>query len=354
MTRFLKNLAKRKGVPPGTITGDGAAPPASLRITCFEYDADQFEEKELHALGQGSFRAARGRVTWVNIEGVTGGVLEQISRQLGVHPLVLEDVLHTGQRPKVEDYGDYLFVILKMLYEDEDGDMLAEQVSLIFGADYVISFQETRGDVFDPIRDRIRNNRGQVRKSGADYLAYTLLDAVVDNYFVILEKLDDEIEDMDNALTGEDVDPDMVRGLHDMKRDVIFLRRQIWPLREVINGLQRNEGTRLIRKATRFYLRDVYDNTIQVIDTIEGFRDMVSGMHDVYLSMMSNRMNEIMKVLTMFASIFIPLTFIAGIYGMNFRHMPELDWKLGYFAVLGVMAVLGLSMLAYFKRKKWF
>jgi magnesium transporter len=236
-------------------------------------------------------------------------------------------------------------------YDREESKIKVEQVSLILGENFVISFQETEGDIFNPIRERVRNNKGRVRKMGADYLAYVLIDAVVDNYFLILEALGEQIESMEEELVANPT-PETLQTIHNLKREMIFLRKSVWPLRELISGLERGESA-LIRESTGIYLRDVYDHTIQVIDTVETFRDMLSGMLDIYLSSVSNRMNEVMKVLTIIATIFIPLTFLAGIYGMNFEFMPELRWHWSYPLVWCVMIVIGVAMIFYFKRKKW-
>jgi magnesium transporter len=266
--------------------------------------------------------------------------------------LVLEDILDTTQRPKMEDFESYIYFALKMLYQPEkNSEIIVEQISLILGNNFVISFQESEGDVFNPIRDRIRSNKGRIRKMGSDYLAYALIDAIVDNYFVILEKIGDKIESIENKLI-EDPSPENLQTIHYLKREMIFLRKSVWPLREVISVMQRSE-TELICKSTEIFLRDVYDHTIQVIDTIETYRDMISGMLDIYMSSVSNKMNEVMKVLTIFAAIFIPLTFIAGIYGMNFEFMPELHWEYGYLMVWIIIFVVGLSMIVYFRRKNW-
>lgn len=237
-----------------------------------------------------------------------------------------------------------------MLQQVKD-EVLAEQVSIIIGKNYVLSFQETSGDVFHNIRDRIRNGKGRIRKMGSDYLAYCLIDSIVDNYYTVLEKLGDRLEEIEDNVV-KDPSPEILRIIHSMKRELIFLKKSIWPLREVIGNLNRAESN-LIRKSTTIFIRDLYDHTIQVIDTIESFKDMNSGMLDIYMSSVSNKMNEVMKVLTIFAAIFIPLTFIAGIYGMNFNYMPELGWRWGYFTVIGVMVFVGILLLSYFKIKKW-
>ena len=265
---------------------------------------------------------------------------------------MLEDILNTDNRPKTEDYGNYVFVIANMLSLDEKKNgILKEQISIVFGPNFVFSFQEKEGHVFDTIQDRIRINKGRVRKMKADYLAYLLLDAVVDHYFVVLETLGERIEDLEEVLVSNPTQ-ESAHTLYHLKREMISLRRAIWPLREVVSGLQRSESP-LIRPETGLYLRDVYDHTIQVMDTVETQRDMLSGMLDIYLTSVSNRMNEVMKVLTIIATIFIPLTFIAGVYGMNFKFMPELEWRWGYAVIWIVMLAICLFMLIQFRRKKW-
>jgi magnesium transporter len=236
-------------------------------------------------------------------------------------------------------------------YNDKSSEIESEQMSLILGPNFVFSFQEREGDIFDPIRDRIRNNKGHIRKMGADYLAYSLLDSIVDNYFIILEKLGEKIEFLEEKLVTRPT-PETLQTIHYLRREMIFLRKAVWPLREVINALGRGESS-LIKEYTRIYLRDVYDHTIQTIDTIETYRDMVSGMLDIFLSSVSNRLNSVMKVLTIIATIFMPLTFLAGIYGMNFKYMPELEWRWGYPFIWLIMVGIGVFMLLYFKKKKW-
>jgi magnesium transporter len=291
-------------------------------------------------------------VTWLNIDGLAAEVLERTGDIFGIHPLILEDIQSTNQRPKIEDLENYTFIVLRMIdYSDDRGGIIGEQVSLVLGENFVLSFQERPGDVFDGIRERIRSGKGRIRGMGPDYLAYALMDAVVDHHFVVLEKLAGRVEDIEEELI-DDPTPQTLMVISKSKRELIELRKSVWPLREVIGSMERAESP-LIGKETSLFLRDLYDNTIQVMDTIESLRDTVSGMLDIYLSVVSNRMNEIMKVLTIIATIFIPLTFIAGIYGMNFVFMPELEVKYAYFAVLGVMLAVGLSMAYYFRRKGW-
>ena len=353
MSRLIKKMSGKAGLPPGTVVPVAEGKPQGLHISIIDYDETQFQEKEAEGIDEVFPFKDTPSVTWINIEGVNQtDPIEQAGRHFNIHPLVLEDIANTGQRPKMEDFGDYIFVVLKMLRHDmETDEVRSEQVSLILGPHFVISFQEVEGDVFNSIRDRIRKAKGRIRKMGADYLAYALIDAVVDNYFLILERFGDRIEGMEDELVTNPT-PETLQTIHTLKRELIFLRRSVWPLRETISGLQRAESI-LIADSTGIYLRDVYDHTIQVIDTVESLRDMVSGMLDTYLSSVSNRMNEVMKVLTIIATIFIPITFIAGIYGMNFAFMPELGWRGAYFVVLGIMAGAGLAMVIYFKRKRW-
>jgi magnesium transporter len=353
MPRLIERTSKKAGLPPGTLVHIGEKKMDKARITVIDYDEAQFQEIEASTAEDCFPFKDKPTVTWINIEGIHQvELLEGIGGRFGLHPLVLEDILNTGQRPKVEDFGDYIYIVLKMLYtEEENGEIAEEQLSIILGPTFVISFQEGGGDVFDPIRERIRNGIGRVRKAGADYLAYSLLDSIVDNYFIVLEKLGERIEFLEEELVA-DPTTETLHIIHALKRDMIFLRKSVWPLREIISVLERGESA-LIQESTLIYLRDVYDHTIQVIDTVETFRDMVSGMLDIYLSSVSNRMNEVMKVLTIIATIFIPLTLIAGIYGMNFQYMPELGWRWGYPMVWLVMLVVGALMLVYFRRKRW-
>jgi magnesium transporter len=344
---------KRAGLPPGTLVHVGPARTERVRIRVIDYGEGPLEEKELANIEDCFAFRDTPTITWINVDGVhLVEVVEKIGRHFGLHPLILEDVVNTHQRPKLEDYDNHLFIVLKMLSYDESHDAVrSEQVSLVLGKNFVISFQETEGDVFDPIRERIRNGKGRIRKMGADYLAYALVDAIVDHYFIILEKLGEKIEALEEEMVG-DPDHDTLMRAHRLKREMLVLRKSVWPLREVVSRLERGESP-LIRKPTYVFLRDVYDHTIQVIDTIETYRDMLSGLLDLYLSTVSNKMNAVMKVLTIIATIFIPLTFVAGIYGMNFEFMPELHWHWGYPIVLAGMLFIGLVMLFFFRKKKW-
>jgi magnesium transporter len=352
MAKSVKKISKKKYFGPATVVYIGQKKTAEVGITIIDYNEKEYQKKEVKTVEECFPFKEKDSITWINIDGVHNTtIIEKIGECFGIHPLILEDIGDTTQRPKVEDFEDYLFIVIKMLYYNSKGKIQAEQVSLILGKNFVISFQETKGDVFDPVRERIEKEKGRIRKMGSDYLLYRLIDAVVDNCFSVLEKMGDEIEDLEKDIV-ERVAPESLHDIYSFKKDMILLRRAVWPLREVINAFTR-ESPALITEDTDIYFRDVYDHTIQVIDTVETFRDMLSGLHDTYLSSISNKMNEIMKILTMFASIFIPLTFIVGIYGMNFSLMPELKWRWGYFTVWGIIILVGVSMIFYFKRKKW-
>lgn len=353
MLRFIKKISKTSGLPPGALVHVGEKKVENIRIRVIDYDEAGIDESEPDSIDKFLPYEDTPTVTWINIDGLHEvDTIQKIGDGFGLHPLVLEDIVNTGQRPKMEDLEDYLFVVLKMLTYDDEGAVKAEQFSLVLGPHWVLSFQEKVGDVFEPIRERLRKGKGRIRKKGTDYLLYALIDAIVDNYFVVLERIAEEVEALEERIMI-DTSADLLQAIHYLKRELIFLRKSVWPLREAISALERGESD-LIQEKTAVYLRDVYDHTIQVVDTIETFRDMVSGMLDVYLSSVSNRMNEVMKVLTIIATIFIPITFIAGIYGMNFKNMPELDWAWGYPLVWCVILAVGLIMVLYFIKKKWF
>ena len=353
MPKLTKKRSRKSGLPPGTLVHIGEKKTEAPKIRLMDYDETRFEEREVKKIEDCFVFKEKPTVTWMNVDGLHRvEILEKLGECYGLHPLVLEDILTTDQRPKMEDYGAYLYIVLRDLdYRDETNDIETDQISLIVGSNFVFSFQEREGDTFDPIRERIRNNKGRIRKLGADYLAYALLDSIVDNYFIILEKLGEKIEVLEEKLVTEPTH-ETLQTIHHLKREMLFLRKGVWPLREVINGLEKGESS-LVKETTRVYLRDVYDHTIQTIDTIETYRDMVSGMLDIYLSSVSNRLNSVMKVLTIIATIFMPLTFLAGIYGMNFKFMPELEWRWGYPLVWLIMGGIGISMLIYFRKRKW-
>jgi magnesium transporter len=353
MAKLSKKRSEKTGLPPGTLVHIGEKKAEKVNISLIDYDETQFQQKESVTVEEAIPFKEKPTVTWLNVTGLHEvKIVEEIGKAFNIHPLLLEDIVHTGQRPKLEDLEDYLFFVLKMLtYDEEKNTLVAEQVSLILGPHFVISFQETDSDVFKPVKERIKNAKGRIRKLGGDYLAYALIDAIVDNYFVILEHFGEKIEVLQEEVLSQP-GPDTLQIIQATKRDMIFLRKSVWPLREAISVLYRGESP-LITGSVIPYLRDVYDHTIQVIDNIETFRDMISGTLDVYLSSVSNKMNEVMKVLTIIATIFIPITFIAGVFGMNFKYMPELEWRWAYPIVWLVMLTVGIAMLIGFRRRKW-
>ncbi len=361
VTRILNPLqkskpkAKKVGLSPGTLVYTGEKKKDEIKITLFDYKEDFITEKTLQNIEEAFPCKESDETSWINIDGLHDvSIIEKLGKHFEIHPLALEDILHTSQRPKVEDYDNYLFIVVRMFFYDEKTkEIKNEQVGFILGAKYLITFQEDTGDVFDTVRDRLRKGGPRMRNGGPDYLAYALIDAIVDSYFHILEQIGDEIEELEDRIIADPEQSDL-QSIHSLRREMILLRKSVWPLRELLSSLQRNENG-IIRKQTQVYIRDVYDHTIQIIDTIESYRDMVMGMLETYLSSLSNKMNEVMKVLTVIATIFIPLTFLAGVYGMNFTHFPELQIEWMYpWGFWGFILVCGGLMFLYFKHKKWF
>lgn len=353
MAKRAKRRSQKAGLPPGSLVYTGDQVEAQTRITVVDYDEQQVQTRELTSWAECPIIKDKPGVIWINVSGISHVEhLERLGECFRLHPLVLEDILNVDQRPKVEDYDDYLFIVLKAISSTpETEDIEASQVSLILGANYVLSFHENDNDLFQPIRDRLIAAKGRIRKAGADYLAYTLMDLIVDNYFVVLDHFSEQVEFLEEEVVRRPV-PVTLQSVHRFKNDMILLRRSLWPLREVMARLERRESP-LINDATTVYFKDVYDHTIIAIDTVETYRDILSGLLDIYLSSVSNRLNEIMKVLTIFASIFMPLTFLAGVYGMNFKHLPELEWYYGYFIWWGIVILLAGSMFLVFRKKKW-
>lgn len=350
----VKKVSEKIGLQPGALIHVGKQRVDKVRIRIIDYDETHLEERDIAVVEECFSFKLNPTVTWINVEGLHDiGIIERIGKHFDLHPLLLEDILNTEQRPKTEDYGNYIFFVLKMIYfSEKSSEIEIEQVSVVLGQNFVISFQEgIEGDVFNSVRERIRAKKGHIRSAGADYLAYALMDAVVDNYFVILEKFGEIIEELEEELVTNTTQATL-KKVYKLRREMIILRKSVWPLREVVTACERG-GSPLIHESTITYLRDLHDHVIQAIDTTETFREMISGMLEIYLSSNSNRMNEIIKVLTIITSIFIPLTFIAGIYGMNFDYMPELDDKWGYPAVLFLMLLVAISMVIYFRRKRW-
>lgn len=342
------------GMAPGSLIFTGERKVEEISIRLIRYNKEEILEESVDNIENALQLAQEFKGnSWINIEGLHEvSVIEKTGEQLGLHKLTLEDVLHVGQRPKIDEYDEYIFCVLRMftLGPNQRG-VDSEQLSFILQRDVLITFQEKGGDVFEYIRTRLREGKGNIRGRGPDYLLYALLDAVVDHYFLIIENLGEQLEDLEIALF-ENPDKDILEKIHLLRREMLHLRRSVYPLREVISRFEKIEEPK-VEIGTRVFIRDLYDHTIQVIETIEVLRDMSTGMADLFMSSVSNKMNDVMKTLTIIATIFIPLTFIAGIYGMNFEYMPELGWKWGYFVVWGIMLLIMVVMLVFFKRNKW-
>ncbi len=353
MTRFFKRSQKIAGSAPGTLVHIGDQKTEKSRITFIDYTENQIDEQTVTRIEDIFPLRDSPTVSWINIDGIHDmGLIETIGSHFGIHPLTLEDIVNTGHRPKVDELETHLCIVLKMLqYDGTKHAVISEQVSLILGANFLITFQEAPGDVFSLVRQRLFQAKGRIRRLGCDYLAYALIDAVVDHYFYAMEKINERIERLDTQLTDAP-ETNVLRAIHSLKQEVIYFRKQVWPLRDVLNRLTKGEFD-LIQEQNLIFWRDIYDHIVQLLDTIESFREVLSSLLDLYLSTVSNRMNEVMKVLTIMATIFIPLTFIAGIYGMNFKNMPELEWPWGYGLVWLLMVALAVIMLILFKKKKW-
>jgi magnesium transporter len=349
----LKYHYDMPGSMPGTLSIDQDASPPNLWL--IDYCADNFEKIELKNPADCKPYLDSKSVSWVDFQGFGNeAIVRQIGDVFGLHPLVLEDVVNVPQRPKVEDYEDQLVIIAQMVIPDVSrGSFWSEQVSFVLGESYLLTVQEEpQRDCFDPVRQRIATNKGVIRQQGADYLTYTLLDSIIDGFFPVLEAYGERIEDLENEVIIRPT-PQTLDKIHQIRRDLLRLRRAIWPQREAINALIRDSSP-LISEEVQIYLRDCYDHAIQVLDMVETYRELASSLMDVYLSSVSNRMNEIMKVLTVISTMFIPVTFIVGVYGMNFKYMPELEWRSGYFVVWAVMLSVEAGLVYFFWRRGWF
>lgn len=347
-----RKASEKAGLPPGSLVHIGEKS-EQTRLSVIQYDARQANaHKDVSASDLSRFQETPG-ITWLNVTGLEDvAILQRIGQQYQIHSLIMEDVLHTGQRTKAEVFDDCIFLVFKMVRVDgEQADLDIEQVSMILGRDFVITFQEKQGDVFDPVRARLLEGKGRLRSSGPDQLAHAIADVIVDEYFAVLEQLSEMTEVLEGEVLAQG-NHDLIGGLHHLKRRLVTIRRCIWPLREELAVLLRDEHP-LIAKDTRPYLRDLYDHAIRVIDTVESLRDTTAGLLDAHLSSISNRMNEVMKVLTIISTTFIPLTFIAGVYGMNFEHMPELRIWWAYPLVWGLFVLISLGMIVFFRRKRW-
>lgn len=338
---------------PGTVTYVGSKENTETKLEVIDYNADSYE-RHLSQTPEDAFKfEAENNITWINIDGLSNTKeIEKVGKYYELHPLIIEDIVNTNQRPKIDEYHDYFFIVAKMLYRNNSGTLEHEHISIVLGKNYVLTFQEANGDVFDGVRDRLAKAKGRIRSRGADYLVFALLDAIVDNYFIVMEEISERIEDIEDRLLSVQPTDEITFEIQELKKTMLRIRRAVFPLREVVSRLEKVDGG-LIDEQTVHYIRDLYDHIIQVSENIDVYREMAWGLMDMYMTTISHKMNEVMKVLTIMASIFIPLTFLAGIYGMNFTHMPELEWEYGYPTLLIIMFLLFLGMIFYFKRKRW-
>ncbi|HVD98222.1 MAG TPA: magnesium/cobalt transporter CorA [Cytophagaceae bacterium] len=326
-----------------------------VALQLIHYDQNSYEEIDITDLHQIEPFLEKPATTWIDIDGThCEHTTNFLKEKLGLHALLIEDINQENHRPKTEEYANHIFIMVNMLdYDTENSKIKTEQVSFILGKNYLVSFQETgkTGDIFGPIRTRIKNSNGRHRKYGPDYLLYSLLDIIIDHYFVILEQIGERIEDLEDEVINQP-SAEKLNEIYMMKRELILLRRSVWPLREVISRLNQ-QNSEYVHSDVHVYLRESYEHSIQVMETLESYRDILSGLIDIYLSTISNKMNSVMKVLTVISTIFMPLTFIVGLYGMNFKNMPELNWHGGYYMVLAICIVIAAVMLVFFKRKNW-
>ncbi|WP_299799524.1 magnesium/cobalt transporter CorA [uncultured Maribacter sp.] len=340
------------GKAPGTISYMGDKELSDSLIYSTTYNADGFETNEFASLDQFFKEERTDKISWINVVGITDEpFIERIGKHFNLNPLVLEDIVNTEQRPKIDEYDDYIFGIFRMLYISNEDEIIGEHIALVLHENTVLVFQEVKADVFDGLRDRITSKLGRIRTRGADYLFFALLDAIVDNYFLAIENLNNRIENLEEEVY-QNPEPIVAKNIQQLKKEVLKIRRWVFPVKELISRLIDTEN-QLITKDTKLFLRDVLDHTIEINESLQIYREMSMSLMEMYMSNMSNKMNEVMKVLTIMASIFIPLTFIAGVYGMNFENMPELHYKYGYYVVWAVMIILFIGMMFYFKKKKW-
>jgi len=354
MPKHIKSRKRKIGSAPGTLVHIGEHTSENIRIDLIEYNDNIFNKTSINNIEKAFHKSIDSSVIWIDIDGLYDiDLVKKVGDNFNIHSLILEDILNTDQHPKVDLENNYIYIVLKMLYYDKfSKEIKSEQVSFVLFDDCLISFQEFPGDVFDNIRNRLQTNKNNIRSKGSDYLLYSLIDAIVDSYFNIFESIGDVLDKIENNLMNNPT-KSLLSDIYNLKRDIIFLRNSVWPLREIVSTLIKDEHI-LIDEKTTIYLRDVYDHIIQIINVIETYRDILSGMLDIYLSSMSNKTNEVMKVLTVFSTIFIPLTFLTGIYGMNFHYMPELSSKYGYPIFWVITIALILFMINYLKKKNWF
>lgn len=354
MKQRFKGRIRKIGMPPGTVLHhEDNASLEPVRINIVNYNQSNLEERDTTQFSADFFQKQEGEKSWIDVVGIhNSNLIEKIAQHFNLHPLTIEDILNNEQRPKIEDNPNYVYMVVHMInFDQENLKIDIEQVSLIMGEDYVLSFQEKAGDTFDPVRKRLEIAKGKIREAGPDYLVYSLVDAIVDNYFLVIEQLGNALDQLEDELL-ENLQRETFNKTHSLKKELMAIRRSVWPMREVVSKMERDQYLQ-IHDDMNIYIRDLYDHTIEVIDTVEVYRETVGGLVDLYQSMSSNKMNEVMKVLTIISTIFIPLTFITGLYGMNFHYIPELDWRYGYFMVWGISITLVVVMLIIFRKKKW-
>lgn len=354
MTESLTTHSEKLGFPPGSLVHVGDVIGTKTRISVIDYSKENCEEQEIQSIEEILKYKDKDTITWVMIEGLTNtDIVERIGTMFGIHQLVLEDILNTNQRPKFEEYEDHLYIVLKcLLSEDEEFTVNSEQISLLVLKNFVFMFKEKQDTLFKPVQQRVKTSKSRFRNRGSDYLTYAILDFIVDQNFVLIDTLDEVVTSLEDSLLTDEPTQEMLYRIQRLKRQIISIRKYISPIRELLAGMLRSE-TELIDINTHIYLRDVSDHAIRVTESIESYRDILTGLLDIYISSVSNKMNEVMKVLTVFASIFIPLTFLAGIYGMNFEYMPELKWQWAYPTLWIAFITIPIILLIYFKKKKW-
>jgi magnesium transporter len=352
-----KNKIKQSskiGLAPGSIVYIGSNPEQKVSIDLIDYNSDAISFKKIKNLEECLNYAGNNNVTWINATGLSDiSFIQQVGKTFDLHRLLLEDVVNTKHRPKLDEYPDFVYIILKMLYYNEEDELEVEHLNLLMSKKYVLTLQEISTDVFGPLRKRIEEASGRIRHRGTDYLTFAIMDSIIDHYFLIIERIGEKIIDLENKLFDGAEQDTIVRDIQNLKHEVIKVRRAIFPIREVVSRFEKL-GDEVVEPETQPYARDLYDNTIQVIEAIESFRDSVNSLMDMHMNNISNNMNNVMKVLTIIATMFIPLTFIAGVYGMNFEYIPELKWHFGYLAFWVLIVVLIVLMMVYFRRKKWF
>jgi len=353
MKRLRKKKVQKAGLPPGTLIYTGEKTEVETKISIVDYNNEEFVIEEYKEPVNNLERVPESKIRWINVSGLSNiQLIEDLGNKFKLHPLVLEDILNPDQRPKYEKYDSYIFIVLKSVFTKEKSEIFEhDQVSFILGQNYVISFHEQESEIFHPIIQRIQKRKGRIRTMGPDYLLYALIDIITDNYFIVLEEIGEIIENVEEDLIS-DPKSDTLQSIYKLKKKTIDIRKLMWPMRELIYKIQREESN-LIGDDLQIYYRDIYDHIFRITDLLENYRDIIFGMLDLYLSSISNKMNDIMKVLTIISTVFIPISFLAGFYGMNFQYMPELSWRWGYFAVLAFMVGIGGELLLYFKKKNW-